>query len=95
MGKAGELANARSHRIFLLQNFLISLQGNTPSVCLDTASGSYGAGAELVHNGDSLVAKYAGQTILVPSDQLANAQQLHAHAIQEVCMMIIADTIST
>ncbi len=49
----------------------------------DTASGSYGAGAELVGNGDGIAAKYAGQTILVPSDQLAEAQQLHAQAIQE------------
>lgn len=49
----------------------------------DTASGSYGAGAELVGNGDGIAAKYAGQTILVPSDQLIDAQQLHAQAIQE------------
>lgn len=49
----------------------------------DTASGSYGAGAELVGNGEGIAAKYAGQTILVPSDQLAEAQQLHAQAIQQ------------
>ena len=49
----------------------------------DTASGSYHAGAELVDDGSGLSAKYAGQTILVPSDQLADAQQLHAKAIQD------------
>lgn len=49
----------------------------------DTASGSYHAGAELVDDGSGLAAKYAGQTILVPSDQLGEAQQMHAHAIQE------------
>ncbi len=49
----------------------------------DTASGSYGAGAELVDNGSGLSAKYADQTILVPADQLADVQQLHANAIQQ------------
>jgi len=49
----------------------------------ETASGSYRAGAELIDSGSGLVAKYSGQTILVPSDQLAEAQQLHAQAIQE------------
>lgn len=49
----------------------------------DTASGSYHAGAELVDDGSGLAAKYAGQTILVPSDQLAEAQQLHSQAISD------------
>jgi hypothetical protein len=48
----------------------------------DTAHGSYHAGAELVDTGSDLAAKYAGQTILVPSDQLAETHQLHVQAIQ-------------
>lgn len=47
----------------------------------DTASGSYHAGAELIGDGGGLVAKYAGQTIIVPADQLAETQQLHRQAI--------------
>lgn len=49
----------------------------------DTASGSYHAGAELIDSGSGLAAKYAGQTILVPSDQLAEAQQSHTQAIRD------------
>jgi hypothetical protein len=49
----------------------------------DTASGSYSAGAELVDNGSGLAAKYAGQTIIVPSDQLDAVQNLHAEAIRD------------
>lgn len=37
----------------------------------------------MVDDGSGLAAKYAGQTDLVPSDQLGEAQQMHAHAIQE------------
>jgi len=48
-----------------------------------TASDSYHAGAELIDNGNGLEAKYAGQIILVPSDQLAEAQQFHTRAISD------------
>ena len=46
-----------------------------------SAHESYNAGAQLVGEGDTITAKYAGQTIIVPSDQLAQAQQLHSQAI--------------
>lgn len=49
----------------------------------ETASGSYGAGAELVNNDGILIAKYAEQTIIVPSDQLDQVQQMHQQAIQK------------
>lgn len=47
-----------------------------------SASESYGAGAQVVGEGAQATAKYAGQTIIVPSDQLEQVQQLHDHAIQ-------------
>lgn len=46
-----------------------------------TAEGSYAAGAETVGDGSGVTAKYAGQTIIVPSDQLEQVQTLHASAI--------------
>lgn len=46
-----------------------------------SAGDSYKAGAQLVGDGAEVTAKYAGQTIIVPSDQLAQAQQLHGQAI--------------
>ncbi len=48
-----------------------------------SAQQSYEAGAQLVGEGGTIAAKYAGQTIIVPSDQLAQAQQLHAEAIAQ------------
>ena len=48
-----------------------------------SAHESYNAGAQLVGEGDTITAKYAGQTIIVPSDQLAQAQQLHSQAIEQ------------
>ena len=67
------------------------------SVDIQTASGmafnpkyfstpeqSYAAGAELIYddNGE-MVAKYSGQQIIVPSDQLAQIQQLHQYQIEQ------------
>lgn len=49
----------------------------------ESARQSYQAGAQPVDDGDSITAKYAGQTIIVPADQLAQAQQLHAEAIAQ------------
>lgn len=46
-----------------------------------TAGESYGAGAQLVGSGVDVTAKYAGQTIIVPSDQLQQAQHMHQQAI--------------
>lgn len=46
-----------------------------------SAQESYSAGAQLVGEGDTITAKYADQVIIVPSDQLAQAQQLHSQAI--------------
>ena len=48
-----------------------------------SAQESYNAGAQLVGEGDAVVAKYANQTIIVPSDQLVDAQRLHAEAIAQ------------
>ena len=48
-----------------------------------TAQESYSAGAQLVSEGDAVVAKYADQVIIVPSDQLVQVQQLHSNAIEE------------
>lgn len=49
-----------------------------------TPEQSYAAGAELIYddNGD-MIAKYSGQQIIVPSDQLAQIQQLHQHQIDQ------------
>ncbi len=49
----------------------------------ESAQQSYQAGAQLVGEGDTIAAKYVGQTIIVPADQLAQAQQLHAEAIAQ------------
>ena len=49
----------------------------------ESAQQSYQAGAQLVGEGDAIAAKYAGQTIIVPADQLAQAQRLHAEAIAQ------------
>lgn len=46
-----------------------------------TADQSYQAGAEIIHGADGLVAKYAGQHIVVPSDQLEQVLQHHHHAL--------------
>lgn len=48
-----------------------------------TAHGSYSAGAQMVGDGAGITAKYAGQTIIVPADQLAQAQHLHSQAIAD------------
>lgn len=48
-----------------------------------SAHESYSAGARLVGEGEHIAAKYAGQVIIVPSDQLDQAQQLHSQAIAE------------
>jgi hypothetical protein len=44
-----------------------------------TASDSYRAGAEVIENG---TAKYQGQTIIVPSDQLDEVRRMHQAAIE-------------
>lgn len=49
----------------------------------ETAGGSYCAGAELTDDGGHVAAKYAGQTIIVPSDQLEQVQHLNQQAIAE------------
>ena len=49
----------------------------------ESAQQSYQEGAQLVGEGDAIAAKYAGQTIIVPADQLAQAQQLHTEAIAQ------------
>jgi hypothetical protein len=46
-----------------------------------TAEASYSAGAEVAQDDAGWQAKYAGQTILVPSDQLHDIQDLHARDI--------------
>lgn len=46
-----------------------------------SAADSYNAGAQLVGDGAGIAAKYAGQTIIVPADQLASAQQIHSQAV--------------
>lgn len=48
-----------------------------------TAHESYDAGAQLVGDGAGLTAKYAGQTIIVPADQLGQARHLHNEAIAD------------
>lgn len=48
-----------------------------------SAHESYSAGAQLVGQGDTITAKYADQVVIVPSDQLDQAQQLHSQAIAE------------
>ncbi|WP_367068586.1 hypothetical protein [Oryzisolibacter sp. LB2S] len=48
-----------------------------------TAQDSYNAGAQLINDGGTITAKYADQIIVVPSDQLAQVQQLHSQAIAE------------
>lgn len=47
-----------------------------------TADQSYHAGAEIIHSADGLVAKYAGQHIVVPSDQLEQVLQQHHQALE-------------
>lgn len=42
-----------------------------------TASESYGAGAQLVEQDSDITAKYAGQDIIVPQDQLSEVLRLH------------------
>lgn len=46
-----------------------------------TAKQSYDAGAELVGSGEEMSAKYAGQTIIVPADQIDSVRQYHREAI--------------
>lgn len=47
----------------------------------ESAADSYKAGAQLVGEGAEVTAKYAGQTIIVPADQFAAAQQMHSQAV--------------
>ena len=49
----------------------------------DSAEGSYRAGAETVGEGSNVAAKYAGQTIIVPSDQLEQVQKEHQQSIAD------------
>lgn len=49
----------------------------------DTAEGSYKAGADMVGEGSDVAAKYAGQTIIVPSDQLEQVQAEYQRAIAD------------
>lgn len=48
-----------------------------------TPEQSYAAGSELIYDNGEIIAKYSEQTIIVPSDQLAQVQQLHQHQIAQ------------